>query len=45
MMKYTPRVRSEMAPIKAAKMADTNMAAGKPIQPLGTPSVIKIPTV
>ena len=45
MMKYTPRVRSEIAPMMAATKADKPMAMAKPTQPLVTPSVIKMPTV
>ena len=34
MMKYTPRVRSETAPITSAASAETAIAAGQPIQAL-----------
>ena len=42
MMKYTPRVRSEMAPIAQASAADAATAAGQPIQALATPSATRM---
>ena len=45
MMKYTPRVRSDTAPITVANSAAMPIASGMPIQPLTTPSVIRMPTV
>ena len=39
MMKYTPRVRSEIAPITSAASAATHIAAGHRIQALVVPPV------
>jgi len=44
MMKYTPRVRSEIAPIAAASSPATTTASGQLTQALATPSAIRIPT-
>ena len=44
MMKYTPRVRSEIAPITSAKTAASATANGQAIHALDTPSAIRIPT-
>ena len=38
MMKYTPRVRSETAPIASAAPEEAATAAGQPIHALATPS-------
>ena len=45
MMKYTPRVRSEIAPIASASSPETAIASGQPIHALGMPSVIMIDAV
>ncbi len=42
MMKYTPRVRSETAPMASARMAEAATAAGQPIHALATPSAMKM---
>jgi hypothetical protein len=42
MMKYTPRVRSDTAPMAQARIAETAMAAGQPIQALVTPSAMRM---
>ena len=42
MMKYTPRVRSDTAPITQARAADAMIAAGQPIQALVTPSATRM---
>ena len=45
MMKYTPRVRSETAPIATAAAAAIATDAGQAIQALAMPSVASTPTV
>ena len=45
MMKYTPRVRREMAPMTRASSADTSTASGQLTQALRTPSAMSIATV
>ncbi len=40
MMKYTPRVRSEMAPMNSAASAATQSASGQAIQAEVTPAAI-----
>ena len=42
MMKYTPRVRSDTAPISQAASAAATIAAGQPIQALVTPSAMQM---
>ena len=44
MMKYTPRVRSESAPITSANSAASTTAIGQAIHALATPSAIRMPT-
>jgi len=43
MMKYTPRVRSETAPIASAARAEAATAAGQPIHALATPYDNRMP--
>ncbi len=45
MMKYTPRVRSEIAPIARANNPAMITASGQVIQALATPSTVRMPTV
>ncbi len=45
MMKYTPRVRSEIAPIATAASAATATASGHAIHALPMPSIASAPTV
>ena len=42
MMKYTPRVRSEIAPMTSATSAVTPTVASRCTPPEGTPSLIRI---
>ena len=42
MMKYTPRVRSEIAPMIHAASAETAIAAGQPMKALVTPSATRM---
>ncbi len=44
MMKYTPRVRSDSAPITSAKSPEITTAAGHAIHALSMPSAIMMPT-